>query len=94
MNLALAAIYGADYGSEKQIIRERIPKMQESIAQRVEMEKKEIEAEERAKVAEKEEEVRAHDAIMNVVGGIWDMARRRLHDPYGITSNGGKSWRG
>lgn len=83
MNLALAAIYGADYGSEKQIIRERIPKMQESIAQRVEMEKKEIEAEERAKVAEKEEEERVHDAIMNVVGGIWDMARRRLHDPYG-----------
>ncbi len=82
LNIGLAAALDVPY-EKKDVIRQKRIYMQQSVKERFAAEKAAIEAEDRAKVAEKEEEERVHDAIMNVVGGIWDMARRRLHDPYG-----------
>lgn len=83
MNLALAAIYGTEYGTEKRIIRKRIPKMQESISERVEMETNEIEALRRRAEAAEQAEKRAYQAILDVLSPIWSIAKRRLYDPYG-----------
>jgi len=78
MNLALAAIYGTDYGEDRKIIRNRIPMMQKTISEKVNEEKEAIRTEQERIKAEQKEHERIETAIMSSLEGIRSLAYGRL----------------